>query len=76
MLTGGIETISHVAQKFHLHNMNILDIDTRNVCPSLVGVRVVVEEFVAEHERDSQESVFAARAAIDGGIDHLETIDI
>lgn len=44
--------------------MDLLNGDSRHLRPGLIGVRIVVEKLVAEHQGNSQESILAARLAL------------
>ena len=38
-----VEVVLHVAEKFDLHHMNLLDRDTRYLGPGLIRVSVVIK---------------------------------
>ena len=71
----GEETISHVAEKFHLHNMHIFHWDGRDFSPSFVGVGVVIQELVSQHQCNSHELELAIWAAFDVLVESLELVD-
>ena len=64
LLLGCVQAVAHVAQELDLHNVNLLYRDARYLCPGFVGVGVVVQELVAEHQGYSQQAVLATRLAL------------
>jgi hypothetical protein len=46
-----------------------------NFCPRFVGVGIVIEKLVSEHQGHSKQAVFTARFAFYGRIEALEPID-
>ena len=40
---GHQQAIAHVAEKFHLHDVDLLDRDTRDLGPRLVSIGIVIE---------------------------------
>lgn len=75
LFRGSEQGVLHVAQKFDLHDVNLYNRYARNFCPSLVGVCVVVEEFIAQHQCDCEESVFTARLSFNSRIEFLQSVD-
>jgi len=75
LLLRGEQAIAHVAEEFDFHNVHFLHRDARDFGPRLVGVGVVVQEFVAQHQRHRQQAVLAARLAFDRGIGELQPVD-
>lgn len=69
------EVVLHVAEELDLHYVNFLNGYSRHVGPRLVGVGVVVEELVAQHQRYRKQSILAAWLSFDRGIDGLQTVD-
>ena len=55
--------------------MDLHDRDARDFCPRLVCVCVVVQELVAEHECDGQQTILASQLPLDRRILLLEPID-
>jgi hypothetical protein len=55
--------------------VHLLYRDSRNFRPSLIRVRVVVEELVAEHESYSQQTVLATGLALDRRVGLLQPVD-
>jgi len=69
------KVVLHVAEEFDLHNVDFGNVDARHLSPGLVRICVVVQEFVAQHESNCEEPVFATRLALDGGIEFLQAVD-
>ena len=55
--------------------MDFGNVDARHLSPGFVRICVVVQEFVAQHESNCEEPVFATRLALDGGIEFLQAVD-
>lgn len=55
--------------------MHLHDRDAGDFGPSLVGVSVVVQELVTQHQGDREQTVFAAKLASDSRIELLQSID-
>lgn len=72
---GGEQAIFHVAQELHFHDVNFRHINARNFGPGAVGVGVVIEEFVSEHQSNGQQSIFASWLALYAGVQFLQAID-
>lgn len=72
LLFRGVKTIPHVAQELNLHDVDLLHRYARHLRPCLIGVRVVVQKLVAEHQSNGQKSIFATRLALDTGIGLLQ----
>lgn len=72
---GGEQAVLHVAQEFHFHDVNLRHVNARNFGPGAVGVGVVVEEFVSEHQSDGQQSIFAPWLSLYAGVQFLQAID-
>ena len=75
VLLGRQEAVPHVAEKLHLHDVDLIDRDARHICPRLVSVRVVVEKLVAQHECNREQPILAALAAIDLWVGYFEPVD-
>jgi hypothetical protein len=43
-LFGHEQVIANVAEELHLHDVDLLDCDSGDLCPCLVGVCVIVED--------------------------------
>ena len=43
---GGIQAISHIAQELHFHDVDFLDGYARHFSPSLVGIGIVVKNYI------------------------------
>ena len=69
------KVVLHVAEEFDLHDVDFGDVDTRYLSPGFVRICVVVQEFVAQHESNCEEPVFASRLALDGGVEFLQAVD-
>ena len=67
-----VQAVPHIAQELNLHDVYLLNRDSRYLRPCLIGVRVVVQELVAEHQCDCKESVFATRLALYTGVGLLQ----
>ncbi len=61
VLSRRVETVLHVAEELDLHDVNLVHVDSRYLGPGLVGVGIVVEKFVAEHQCHREQSILAAR---------------
>ena len=55
--------------------MNFGNVDARYLSPGFVRICVVVQEFVAQHESNCEEPVFASRLALDGGVEFLQAVN-
>jgi hypothetical protein len=55
--------------------VHLLHRDARHLGPCLVRIRVVVEEFVAEHECHCEQTVLAAGLSLDCRVGLLESVD-
>ena len=75
LFSRGVEIVSHIAEKFDFHNVDFIDRNSRDFGPRFVGVGVVVQKFVPQHQCNGQESEFAASFTADRRIKSLEAID-
>lgn len=55
--------------------MDFIHWDTRHLSPGFVGVCVVIEELVPQHQSDCQKSEFASPFTADGWVESLESVD-
>lgn len=55
--------------------MYLFNIDPRDLSPGLVGISVIVQEFIAQHQRDCEQSVLTPRLAFDRRIELLQSVD-
>ena len=55
--------------------MDLSNRDSRNFCPCLVGVSVVVQEFIAQHQSNSEKPVFTSWFPLDCGIKLFQPVD-
>ena len=69
------EAVPHIAEKFHFHEVNIVDGNHGHVRPRFVGVRVIVQKLVSQHQPYRDQAVFATGAAFDRGVELLKTVD-
>lgn len=49
--------------------------DPRDFGPGLVRVRIIVQKLVPEHQSHREQSVFAARLALDSWIELFESVN-
>lgn len=75
VVCGGEQAILHVAQELDLHDVHLENTDTRNFRPSLIRIRIIVQKLIPKHQSYREQSVFAARLALDGRIELFESVD-
>jgi hypothetical protein len=73
-LFGCEKVVSHVAEKLDLHDVNFFNLDTRDFGPCLVGIGIVVEEFITQHKCNCQKSILAAQLASNSRIPHFQLV--
>lgn len=70
-----VEVVLHVAQEFHFHDMNLSHRDAGNLCPSLIGVCVIIQKLVAQHQSHREQTIFTSKLALHTGVLFLQSVD-
>ena len=55
--------------------MNLCHRNPRHLGPRLICISVIIQKFVAEHERHSEKTVFTTGLALDTGIEFFEAVN-
>lgn len=69
------EIVSNIAEKLDFHYVNLLHGYPRHFSPRLVGISVVVQELVSQHQSNRQQSKFTATLPFDACVELLQPID-
>lgn len=71
----GEQVVFHVAEKFHLHDVDFHYRYARYFRPCLIGVGVIVQEFITEHQSDGQEAIFTTGLSPYGRVLFLQPVN-